>query len=169
MFVILVTLRFQPTPSHNPFVTWVHTFGFVAFQLRLRLRLCLRLQFRVSASQMSSSECSSLEEPMPGKLRFCRESAIQQRVQRSTGLAHRVVANRYVHILSGSFNLTVYPGFTRTLYRGWMRIFLSTKGGNEDSVDSVALTISRMNSSSRITLDTFSTTPADLRQAVRTS
>ena len=106
---------------------------------------------------------------MPGKLRFCRESAIQQRVQMSTGLTRWVDANGCVLILSGSFNLTVYPVYPRTHYRGWMRIFLSAKSDNEDSVDSGAFTILRMNSSSRITMDTFSTTPADLRQVVQTS
>jgi hypothetical protein len=40
---------------------------------------------------------------------------------------------------------------------------------HENPVDSVAFTTLRMNLPSRAMMDTFSTTPADLRQAVKTS
>ena len=76
------------------------------FRLHLHLHLRLRPQLRVHTPQMSNSECSSLEEQMPGKLRYCRESAIQQRVQSSTGLIHRVFATRYVLIIH-SFSMTL--------------------------------------------------------------
>ena len=46
---------------------------------------------------------------------------------------------------------------------------LSPKADHDDPVDSVAFTTSRMNLPSRTTLDTFSTTLADSRQAVQTS
>jgi hypothetical protein len=46
---------------------------------------------------------------------------------------------------------------------------LSATADNDDHLDSVAFTTSRMNSSSRTTEDTFSTTPVDLRRAVKTS
>ena len=102
------------------------------FRLRTRVdhRLCLwlqlRLQLRVPASQMSSSEYSSLEEQMRGRLQFCRKSATQRRAQRSTGLAHVVLAIRYVFIPNDAFNLNliVYLGSTRPHNRGWMAIFL---------------------------------------------
>jgi hypothetical protein len=48
-----------------------------------------------------------------------------------------------------------------------MHIFLSVTADHEDSVDSVAITILRMNSSSRTIRDMFSMTPVDLRQAVK--
>ena len=139
--------------SQNTFVPWVYTRLFAAWpQLRLRLRLRLllrlrlrlrpqfrlwprfrhrlwlqlRLQMRVPASQMSSSEYSSLEEQMRGRLQFCKGSATQQRAQRFTGLADGVLAIRYVTIPNGAFNLNqiVYLGSTRAHNRGWMAIYL---------------------------------------------
>ena len=96
--------------SLNTFVPWVQSRALNAIAW-IRFRLCLRLRFRGPyASQISNSECSSLEEQMPGRLRFCRESATQQRVQRSTGLVRRVLAIRYVLIPNGAFNLIVYTG-----------------------------------------------------------
>ena len=106
--------------SHNTFVLWVQSSLFVAWvqhqfplQSRRRLRLQLRLwpQLLVPAPQMSNSECSSLEEQMPAKLRFCKESATRQRAQSSTGLVRRVLKVRYVLIPNGAFNpIIVYPG-----------------------------------------------------------
>ena len=46
---------------------------------------------------------------------------------------------------------------------------LSVTADHEDPVNSVAFTTLRMNSFLRTTMDTFSTTPADLRQAVGVS
>ena len=106
--------------SHNTFVLWVQSSLFVAWvqpqlplqsRLRLRLRLYLWPQLRGPAPQMSNSECSSLEEQMPAKLRFCRESATQQRVQSSTGLVDRTLKVRYVLVPNGAFNpIIVHPG-----------------------------------------------------------
>ena len=122
--------------SHNTFVPWVQSNLFVAWvrpqlllQSRRRLLLRLHLQphwrFRAPALQMSNSECSSLEDQVPGKLRFCKESAIQQRVQSSTGLVRRVLAIRYVLIPIGAFNpLIAHPDSTRSHIRGWIRMFL---------------------------------------------
>jgi len=50
-----------------------------------------------------------------------------------------------------------------------MVIFLLVTADHEDPVDSVAVTTSRMNSSSQTITDMFSTTPAGLSQAVRAS
>jgi len=86
-------------------------------------------------SQMSNSECSSLEEQMRGRLPSCRGSATQQRVRRSTGLVRQVLAVGYVLIAlipNGGFNLMVYPGQTRPHYRGWIRIFFSGIADHED-------------------------------------
>jgi hypothetical protein len=60
--------------SYNTFrvLPWVQSKGLAAW---------IRLQLLPPASQMYNSEYSSLEEQMPGKLRFCRESATQQRIQ----------------------------------------------------------------------------------------
>ena len=93
-----------PCLSYNTFrdVPWVQSKVLVAW---------IRLQLLAPASQMSDSEYSSLEEQMLGKLRFCRGSAIQQRVQSSTGLVRRVLANRYVFIPNDAFNFVmIYPG-----------------------------------------------------------
>jgi len=107
---------------------------------------------------------------MPGRLQFCRESVIQQRVQRFTGLARRVLAIGYVLIPnSAMINLIVYPGYTRPHNRGSMAIFLSETADYDDPADSVAITTLRMNSSSQTIMDTFSTTPVDLKRAVKTS
>ena len=46
---------------------------------------------------------------------------------------------------------------------------LSLTTDRDDPVDSVACTTSKMNSPSRTTMDTFSMTPVDLKQAVQTS
>ena len=154
--------------SQNTFVPWVYARLFAAwpqFRLRPRLRLLLRfrLQFRlrtqfchrlqlqfqprVSASQISGSEYSSLEEQMRGRLRSCRGSAKRQRAQRSTGLAHGVLAIWYVFVSNGAFNLNliVSLGSTRPHNRGWMATFLSATANHEGSVNSMAATILRMN------------------------
>ena len=50
-----------------------------------------------------------------------------------------------------------------------MVIFLLATADHEDPDHSVDIIILRMNSSSRTMTDMFSTTPADLRRAARTS
>ena len=155
VFVASVSLRLHLRLQHPP---------------RPHLHLRLQVQLRVpQASQMSDFECSSLEGQMPGRRLSYKESAIQRRVQRSIDLACRVLANGYVLIAKGAFDLIVYPGYARRHNRGWMPTFLSATADNENSVDSVAITTLRMNSSSRITTDMFSMTPADLRREVKKS
>ena len=84
------------------------------------------------------------------------------------GTRHRVSAHSQWRFRSHAY-LMAYPGYTRPHNRGLTAILLSETTDHGDPADSVAITTSRMNSSSRITLDTFSTTPADLRRAVQTS
>ena len=118
--------------SHNTFVLWVQSSLFAVWvqpqlqsrrrlllrlqlQLQSRCRLLLRLhlwpQLRIPAPRMSSSECSSLEEQTLAKLRYCRESATQQRAQSSTGLVRRVLKVRYVFIPNSAFNpIIIHPG-----------------------------------------------------------
>ena len=116
--------------SHNTFIRWMQSRVLVSWiQLRLLLRLHLRLcpqlgqpqsQHRPQlclwylrippASQISSSECSSLEDQMREKHPSYKGSATQQRVQKSIGLIRRALANRYVLIPNTAFDLMVYPG-----------------------------------------------------------
>ena len=166
--------------SHNAFVPWVQSRVPVAValfrprpELRPRSRPQLQLPIMMP-TQMSSSECSLLEEQMRGRLPFCGTFATQQIVQRSTGRARWVLAIRYVRILNGTFkfqshrpsrsNLTsLTPQQTLGLH-----IFSET-ADHKDLTGSVAITILRMNSSSRTIKDMFFMTPVDLRRAVRTS
>ena len=63
-----------------------------------------------------------------------------------------------------------YPSrLNSTLQQRLEAHILSATADHEGPVDSVASTISRMNSPSRTTMDTFSMTPGDLSQAVKTS
>jgi len=152
-------------------VSWVQRLVLVTW-IPFRLWLRFRLPPDTPMSQMSNSECSSLEEQMRGRLPSCRGSATQQRVRRSTGLVRQVLAVGYVLIAlipNGGFNLMVYPGQTRPHYRGWIRIFFRESLIMRILFDSMATTILRTNSSSRTMRDMFSTTHADLRREVRTS
>jgi hypothetical protein len=106
---------------------------------------------------------------MPGRRLSYKESATQRRVQRSTGLARRVLAIGYVSIANGTFDLIIYPGYARSHNRGWIPVLLSATVDHENPADSVAATTLRMNSSSRTIKDMFFTTPADLRQAAKKS
>ena len=97
-------------------VPWVQSKVLVAWiriRIQHRLQLQLQLQLLAPASQMPNSECSSLEEQMPEKLRFCRGSATQQRVRSSTGLVRRVLANWYVLIPSWRFPSQSHPDPSR--------------------------------------------------------
>ena len=66
--------------------------------------------------------------------------------------------------ISSSIQVNLDP----TIEVGWELFFLAT-ADHEDPADSVAIMTLRMNSSSRTMRDMFSMTPADLRQAVKTS
>jgi hypothetical protein len=121
------TRRFAPSRA-GPFQTPVSR-AVRKFTSPLRVRIPTRIPCPVSllialtvvpwvqsrvlvppTSQMSNSESSSLEEQMPGRRQSCRECAIRQRVQRSTGLVHRVNAIWYVPITNGAFHLMVSLG-----------------------------------------------------------
>ena len=113
--------------SHNTFIRWMQSRVLVSWiQLRLHLRLHLRLcpqlgqpqsQHRPQlclwylrippASQISSSECSSLEEQMRERHPFYKGSATPRTVQRSIGLIRRALASWYVLIPDAAFNLMV--------------------------------------------------------------
>ena len=149
---------------------WAYSRVLVAWIHLPHLRLQHRPRLRAPVSQISSSECSLLEEQMRAKLPYYRESVTQRRVQRSTSLVRRVLASWYVLIPIFVVNLTgmANPGSTRPHRGGWMHTSLSATTDNQP-FDSVAFTILMMKSSLRSIRDMFSTTPADLRRAVQRS
>jgi GTPase SAR1 family protein len=63
----------------------------------------------------------------------------------------------------------IWSGSTRGITRGWAGLFLPVAADHEDPACSVACTMWRTKSYSRIIEDMFSTTPADSKQAVKTS
>ena len=118
---------------------------------------------------MSSSECSSSEDRMQERHRFCKGFAIQPRVLRSSGLAQRVIAMRYALAPDKNFHLIVQPGSTRRHNRGLTGLVWLAMANHENHVRSVAYTTSTTNSSSQTMTAIFSTTPADSRRVVKTS
>ena len=118
---------------------------------------------------MSNSECSLSEERMLGKHRFCRGFAIRPRVRRSTGLVQTELGIRYVLILDEIFDLIVQPDSTRPNNRGLASLLLLATVDHEIRTFSVANTTSMTNSPSQTMIAIFSTTPADLRRAVKTN
>jgi hypothetical protein len=98
---LLLTLRVSKLalvgfPSCNTLVLWV--------QIRVILE-----SSRVSPeSQVSSSECSLLEEQMQGRRPSYKEYATLPRVQRSTGVIDGELASGYVLVPSnGTFDLII--------------------------------------------------------------
>ena len=106
---------------------------------------------------------------MQEKPRFYKEFATQRRVQKSTGLINGELAIGYALVLDDAFDLIVQPGRAQPHNGGLNCSLLLAIVDYEKPTFSVVIMISMTNSSSLTKMAMSSTTPADLRQAVKKS
>ena len=147
---LFITSAFAKSFFDNPLVLWLHN--------------------RIPPeSRMSSSECSLSEERMQGKHRFCGAFAIRPKVRRSTGEVQTGLAIRYVVVPDETFDLIFYPGYIRAYNRGLIDLPLLATADHGIPACSVVNTTSMTNLPLQTMMAIFSTTPADLSQAVKTN